>query len=215
MLMQMVQQRLTETWQHENSLRTSFEQARAEAVNLNGDLARLEILEHDLKWLRDLRDVLLNQIASIDLKQDHGDIRTAVVSEPALPKTADLAEAAARGRVLLAGGLASGWDWSTCSTFSTIASARPKNCARSLGVPVLAMVRQMEDLHARGLEGVQITSQPDAVESEAFRTLRTTLAFTSQERRGWSSPAPSRATARPRCWRIWPCRSRSPARRRC
>ena len=85
MLSQMVQQRLNETWQHENSLRNSFEEARHQAVNLNGDMARLEILEHDLRWLRDLRDVLLNQIANVDLKQDHGDIRTAVVSEPVLP----------------------------------------------------------------------------------------------------------------------------------
>src|SRR6185295_17706948 len=181
MLVQMVQQRLGETWTHENSLRASFEQARAEAVNLNGDLARLEILEHDVKWLRDLRDVLLNQIASIDLKQDHVDIRTAVVSEPSMPKSPVWPKlpfvAVGSLTIGLIGGLA------LVYTLDVLDDRfrSPEELRAQLGVPVLAMVRQMEDLQTVGLDSIMVHVAPDAVESEAFRTMRTTLAFTSQD----------------------------------
>lgn len=181
LLLQMVQQRLSETWQHENSLRTSFERARTEAVNLNGDLARVEILEHDLKWLRDLRDVLLNQIASVDLKQDHGDIRTAVVSEPALPKKPIWPKLPLVGLCCLLGGLGAGLALVYALDILDDRFRSPEELRAQLGVPVLAMVRQMEELHTVGLESVHVHIAPDAVESEAFRTMRTTLAFANQD----------------------------------
>jgi len=181
MLVQMIQQRLSETWQHENSLRGSFEKARTEAVNMNGDLAQLEILEHDLKWLRELRDVLLNQIAGIDLKQEHGDIRTAVVGEPQLPKNPVWPKLPLVGLCALLCGLGGGLVIVYVLDILDDRFRSPEELRSQLGVPVLAMVRQMEELNAVGIEAIQVHVAPEAVESEAFRTLRTTLAFSSQE----------------------------------
>ncbi len=53
----------------------------------------------------------------------------------------------------------------------------PDELRVQLGIPVLAMVRRMENLAATGLEAVQVYAAPQEVASEAFRTLRTTLAF--------------------------------------
>jgi capsular exopolysaccharide synthesis family protein len=181
MLQQMVQQRLGEAWQHENALRTSFEKARLEAVNLNGDLAQVEILEHDLKWLRDLRDVLLNQIANIDLKQDRGDIRTAVVSEPALARFPIWPRLSIVLAACLAGGLAVGLTMVYVLDILDDRFRSPEELRNQLSVPVLAMVRQLADLRTVGLEGVHAFVSPNAVESEAFRTLRTTLAFSQAD----------------------------------
>ena len=181
LLIQMVQQRLSESWQHENSLRANFEQARADAVNMNGDLARLEILEHDLRWLRELRDVLLNQIAGIDLKQEHGDIRTAVVSEPQLPRKPVWPKLPLVALCAVLGGLSCGLVVVYVLDILDDRFRSPEELRSQLGVPVLAMVRQMEELHAIGLDAVKVHISPDAVESEAFRTLRTTLAFSNQE----------------------------------
>ncbi len=50
-----------------------------------------------------------------------------------------------------------------------------------LQAPVLAMVRQLNQHAQAGLNALQVHVAPDAVESEAFRTLRTTLAFASDE----------------------------------
>ena len=52
-----------------------------------------------------------------------------------------------------------------------------------LGVPVMAVVRQLPLTDATGPDAVQIHTHPDAAESEAFRTLRTALSLTDRESR--------------------------------
>ena len=186
MLVQMVQQRLGEAWQHEQSLFSGFEHARQEAVNLNGELARLEMAEQDLKWLRELRETLLSQIASVDLKQDQGDIRTAVVSEPVVQERPVSPRLSLIGAMCLAGGLLTG----LCLVFALDALddrfRSPDELRLQLGIPVLAMVRRMENLAATGLDALQVHAAPQDVASEAFRTLRTTLAFSGGAERSGS-----------------------------
>lgn len=181
MLLQIAQQRLGEAREHEAALRTSFEQSRQDAVKLNGDMAKLEILEHDLKWLRDLRDVLLNQIASIDVKQDRGDVRTAVVSEPVVPKYPTWPKLTTIFVVAMAAGIALGLALVYVMDILDDRFRSPEELRAQLGAPVLAMVRQLEELNRLGLENVQVFVKPDSVESEAFRTMRTTLAFSGAE----------------------------------
>jgi len=181
LLTRMVEQRLSETWQHETTLRQSFEQARAEAVNLNGEMARLEILEHDLHWLRDLRDVMLNQIASVDLRQDHGDIRTAVVSEPSLPRSPVSPKLSFVAGCCLLGGLLGGLALIYALDALDDHFRSPEEMRSQLGVNLLAMVRDMPANAAEGLAGLQAYIAPTALESEAFRTLRTTLALGARE----------------------------------
>ena len=50
-------------------------------------MAQIEMLEHDVKRLSDMNDVLLNQIASLDLKQNGQDVRVAVIEEPVVRPT--------------------------------------------------------------------------------------------------------------------------------
>ena len=159
----------------------SFEQARGEAVSLIGDRERLQLLEHDLKFLRDLRDVLLNKIASVDLRQDHGDIRTAVVSEPTLPKSPVWPKLSLVVACCLALGLGSGLGLIYVLDILDDRFRSPDELRGQLGVPVLAMVRQMDDLNAVGLDNIHVHVEPEAAASESFRTLRTTLAFSGQE----------------------------------
>lgn len=181
MLSQMVQQRLNETIQHENSLRQSFEQARREAVDLNGDMARLEILEHDLRWLRDLRDVLLNQIASVDLKQGHGDIRTAVVSEPVLPTSPVWPKLPMIAACCLLGGIAVGLALVYVLDILDDHFRSPDELRAQLGVQLLAMIRDTPPAGGEGLAALPAFVAPNATESEAFRTLRTTLGLSLRE----------------------------------
>jgi capsular exopolysaccharide synthesis family protein len=183
LLVQMLQQRLSEAWEHEQSLLRGFEHARQEAVSLNGELAQLEMAEQDLKWLRELRETLLNQIASIDLKQDQGDIRTAVVSEPVVNERPVSPRLSLIGAICLAGGVLIG----LCLVFALDALddrfRSPDELRLQLGIPVLAMVRRMENLAATGMGALQVCAAPQDVASEAFRTLRTTLAFSGQAQR--------------------------------
>jgi capsular exopolysaccharide synthesis family protein len=181
LLIQMVQQRLNETWQHEQSLRNGFEKARTEAVALNGELAQLEIVEHDLRWLRELRATLLNQIASIDLKQSQGEIRTAVVSEPVVSNSP------VSPRLTLVGGLSAMLGLAVGIALAFVLDSlddrfrSPDELRYQLGVAVLAMVRRLENLAPTGIESLQVHVAPEEVQSEAFRTLRTTLAFAGRD----------------------------------
>jgi capsular exopolysaccharide synthesis family protein len=54
----------------------------------------------------------------------------------------------------------------------------PEELTAQLGVPVLTMVRKLDPLPGTGLETVHTHAMPNAVESEAFRTLRTALSLT-------------------------------------
>jgi capsular exopolysaccharide synthesis family protein len=177
LLVQMLQQRLSEAWEHEQSLLRGFEQARQEAVNLNGELAQLEMAEQDLKWLRELRETLLNQIASIDLKEDQGGIRTAVVSEPVVQQRPVSPRLSMVAAACLACGLVVGLGLVFALDALDDRFRSPDELRVQLGIPVLAMVRRMENLATHGLQAVQVFAAPQEVASEAFRTLRTTLAF--------------------------------------
>jgi capsular exopolysaccharide synthesis family protein len=57
----------------------------------------------------------------------------------------------------------------------------PEELQEQLRVPVLAMIRQLSLPQTAGLEAIQVHVAPESVESEAFRTLRTTLAFSGQD----------------------------------
>ncbi|HTQ40702.1 MAG TPA: polysaccharide biosynthesis tyrosine autokinase [Pirellulales bacterium] len=180
MLLQLVRQKLAETTAQENYLRQSFAEAQAEAVRLNGDLAQIEILDHDVKWMRNLRDVLLNQIANIDLRQDQGEIRTAVVSEPAVEPAIWPNGKRIALMSLLAGTL---FGLGVVYVLDVLDDRfrSPQEMQLHLGVPILAIVRPTEGLPATGLRAIQAYVAPNAPKSEAFRTLRTALAFSGKE----------------------------------
>ncbi len=181
MLVQMLSQALTKTWQKEASLRASFEAANADAVRLNGRLAQLDIHEHDVERLRNFLDVLINQIANTDLRQEHGDIQATIVKNPTAPTDAVSPRLAAVVLLCLVAALLAG---SVSVYVLDILDDRfrsPDELQLRLGTPVLAMVRQLDSSDAGGLAGVQTSVAPDAVESEAFRTLRTALAFSPHE----------------------------------
>ena len=62
-----------------------------------------------------------------------------------------------------------------------------------LGAPILAMVRQFQSNGKPGIAGVLTFAKPNGVESEAFRTLRTSIEFSgeSMQRISVSSTEPS------------------------
>jgi polysaccharide biosynthesis transport protein len=181
MLVQMLSQALAKTWQKESTLRASFETARADAVRLNGRLAQLDILEHDVDRLRSFLDVLINQIANTDLRQEHGDVQATIVKNPAAPSEPVSPRLAAVVLLCLVLALLAGGISIYVLDILDDRFRSPEELRLRLGTPVLAMVRQLDSSDTEGLAGVQTNVAPDAVESEAFRTLRTALAFNSRE----------------------------------
>ncbi len=177
-LLQMVRQKLDESRKKEESLQEHFEKTRAEAINLSGQLAQVELLERDVKRLSDMNDVLLNQIASLDLKQNGQDVRVAVIEEPETPEgpvspkltivaavTLFLAFTVALGLVTLLDSLD--------DRFRSVDELQSR-----LGLPLLTMIQQLHMSETSGLQALVAHAMPTSVESESFRTLRTAISLT-------------------------------------
>jgi capsular exopolysaccharide synthesis family protein len=181
MLVSMVEERLGGLWEHENKLSRQYAQAEEEAVQLNDRMAELRMVEHDLTRLRNLHDGLLARINNIDIGKDQTDLRVAVVSEPKASNRPVSPRLSLVGMMCLLGGLGVGVALVYVLDVLDDRFRSPEELQEQLRVPVLAMIRQLSSPQASGLEAIQVHVAPESVESEAFRTLRTTLAFSGQD----------------------------------
>jgi succinoglycan biosynthesis transport protein ExoP len=180
-LAQMLQQKLDESRKKEEILRAKFEETRAEAVNLSGQLAQVELLERDIKRLGDMNDVLLNQIASLDLKQNGQEVRVAVIEEPKVA-TAPVSPKLLYVIVLtLAGGFGASLGLVTVFDALDDRFRSMEELQSRLGIAVLTVLQRLKTQAAVGLEAVSMFATPSAPECEGFRTLRTALTLTHQD----------------------------------
>ena len=182
-LVAMIQQELTKTCQLEASLQSLYEQAHAEALLLNNGLAQIEILERELQRSQRMYDTWVERIAKMEVTQPDSEIRSQVVSEP---QKADRPVSPNLRRALLMA-LVGGMGVGLLVVYMLDVLDDHFRCAEEmqnqLGVPVLAMIRELGIGETAGLDSLQMHVAPDAPESEAFRTLRTTLALAEQETR--------------------------------
>ncbi len=182
-LVQIVQQKLDEVRQKEAMLQARFDDTRSEAIDLSGQMAEIETLERDVKRLSDMNDVMLNQIASLDLRHGGQEIRVAVIQEPVVaggpisPRLSYVVLASLIGGFGIGLVLVHLLD-ALDDRFRSI-----EEMQRRLGVPVLSLIQHMQVAESAGLEGLVMHTAPASAESEAFRTLRTALELAHPEAR--------------------------------
>ncbi len=182
-LEQMVQQKLNEVWQNETNLQDKYDQAAAEAIHVNGQLAQLKLLSRDLEFLWTFHENLLNQITNVNLKHDGQEVSTEVVHEPVVagaPVSPNLRRVIL---MVLVGGLGVGLGLVYVLDVLDDRFRSVEEMQSQLKVPVLTLVRQLETLASSGVEALQVHAAPNAAESEAFRTLRTGLELADKEAR--------------------------------
>jgi len=182
MLLAMMRRRLATAETQQMELRRQYERAENEAVSMNGRIAELQIAENELDRLRRLHDTLLDRISTIDIHDEHSDVRLAVVSEP---RAADRPVAPRLSVVVLlclCGGLGGGLAVIYVLDVLDDRFTSPEELSDQLGAPVLAIVYDLPSGSDTGIDAIQVHSAPTSVYSEAFRTIRTTLAFSGQLR---------------------------------
>ncbi|MBN1908381.1 MAG: polysaccharide biosynthesis tyrosine autokinase [Pirellulales bacterium] len=180
-LIEMIQQKLNEAAQRELSLQAQFNASQAEAVNHNARLATLEMLEHDVKRLRELGDVLVKQIASIDLQQGGQGVQAALIDPPKVDERPVSPKLSKVILLVLLGGLGSGLATVYVMDLLDDRFRSIEDLQQQLGVPVLSMIRQLSTPESTGPNALQVHVAPAATESEAFRTLRTALALADEK----------------------------------
>jgi succinoglycan biosynthesis transport protein ExoP len=188
---QILRQRLDATVQHERSLQTSFEEAKAESAGFASEVARLDIVENDLHWLRDLRNTILGQIASIDLRQEHGGVKMTIVRDPVVPLDPIAPQLRLTVLLAIAGGLALGVTGVLVIDTLDDRVRSGADLEHDIGVRLLAAIGDLDAVERRaddatpaeGLEAAHMWRGDDDASSEGFRTLRTVIVMTDGEMR--------------------------------
>ncbi len=178
LLREVVSQRLQQAVAHENAVFESYQREKDQAIGLDHTMAKLEMLQLDLNRLRRFYDVVLQRVKDIDLRQENGMLRTSVLNRPEVPIAAVWPRKSIVGLVALAAGLAVGLAIVYLQDLLDDHFRSPEELRLHLGLPVLAMVRRMAMGADEGPEAIYVHTYPNAVETEAFRTLRTALAMT-------------------------------------
>ncbi|WP_168205287.1 polysaccharide biosynthesis tyrosine autokinase [Bythopirellula goksoeyrii] len=173
----MLEQSVQQAWQKEQQMSASFEEARQEAAKHSGDLVQLRMLEREVTRLEAQYDLLFEKISTVNMRQMQAPIQATVVREP----VPDRVPVSPQIRFLVFFCLASGTAVGAVIVYvQDVLDDRfssPEELTAQLGVPVLAMVRNLTPLPGEGMETVHTHTLPHAVETEAFRTLRTAISL--------------------------------------
>lgn len=177
MLIQMARQQYEQAVEYENAIRASYEKEKRKAIELDRDVAALDILELDLNRLRGFYNVVLERIKDIDLGEEGGMVRTTVLNRPKVPLAPVWPRLLTVGMLASMIGLAAGLGAVYVLDHLEDRFRSPEELRQQLGIPVLAMVQELESLPETGVEAIHVHVRPKAAECEAFRTLRTALSF--------------------------------------
>ena len=183
MLLQMVDQKLSETWQRERSFEQQYRQAENQAVNLHTQITQLGNLEHQVQRLCDMHDAMVEKIKDTGVKQGGEEVRTAVMRDPMVAKDPISPNLARVILMVLTGGLAVGLALVYVFDVLDDRFRSAEEIQARLDVAVLAMVRQLNGNDAEGLQGLPMCVMPNSAECEAFRTLRTALELADSDAR--------------------------------
>ena len=181
MLIELVQHKLRAAWEYEQALKEERDRAEVEAVRIANQLVWLEDLERDRDFLRDELDVVMKHMNDVDLADEGQDVRVHRVDEPKVNTTPVSPKLAHTILIALASGLGLGLSLVYVLDILDDRFRSMEEMQTLLGVPVLAMVRELETSEEVGIGSLQTFGAPNATESEAFRTLRTALSLAEDD----------------------------------
>ena len=189
----MLSQTLARATERERQLEEAFQAARTEASHQSGGFVEVEMLQREVERLENQFDVLFKKIAAVDIHKVQAPVRVNIVQEP-LP---DMKPSSPRLRSVatmsLLGGLVLGFLIAYIQDLADDRFGSPDEMASELGCRILAVIRELTPLPGDGLRAIQMFVNPQATESEAFRTLRTSVSLNAEvsERLVISSSEPS------------------------
>jgi succinoglycan biosynthesis transport protein ExoP len=181
MLITMLEEDLVRTSRFESELIREYELADRSAMELNDQLALVTELDRRGEFLRGNLESLMRKIEETDIHERNSDVRVTEITPPVVPE--DPVRPVLARVLIMCLGMGVGLGALVVYVMDAIDDRfrSPEEIQEQLGVPVLAMARRHEVSDGNGVETLQVFRSPNAVESEAFRTLRTTLAFSGQE----------------------------------
>ncbi len=192
LLMQFAQQALAQALQLEQATRRSYEEANSQAMSLDQAITKRNQLQREYTRMSNDYDQVLTHLHDIDLGQENSSIRTRTLNRPEVRRGPISPKLTRIVLLSLLSGIGGGLLLVYLQDLLDDRFRSPEELQAQLGIPVLAMVRKMDPVADRGIEAIHAHMRPNAVETEAFRTLRTALALSenSVERLVISSSEP-------------------------
>lgn len=168
----------------EKQLRDALNEQEAKALDLNKMAIPYNVLAREVESDRTLFESVLTRLKETDVTKGVNPSVIEVV-EPALPSDAP---ARPRKKLVLAAGFVGGLTFGACLVLALMAldtSLKTVDQVEAyVGVPVLAAVAKLSKPLTPETTAV-VTTDPDSVAAEAFRTLRTALCMADGEARSF------------------------------
>jgi len=178
-LLQMARQKYQQAMAQQAILQQQVDAEEAKALDMNGQMSQLQYLEGEVQRLQTSLDTVLARMTTIDLGQSGG-LKTRIISPPRVPNKPVSPKLTTVALACLSMGIGIGLAVIYVIDLMDDRFRSPDDLRLQLGVPVLAMVRAMESTGETGIRAVQAFTNPNGLESEAFRTLRTTLSLSEE-----------------------------------
>lgn len=177
-LLSMARQELKLAAENERALRVEYDQVSQQAASFNEQLAHIQMLDDEIQQLQNTIAELSSSIANTDLGQQQG-LRTQITSDPRINRAPVSPKLSLVVLVSIVLGFSGG-----CATIYLLDLVddrfhSPEDLKAQVGAPILTSIQKLKPLEGTGLESLYTFKRPNAPESEAFRTLRTSLDFTS------------------------------------
>lgn len=182
-LVNMAAQKLRYAELREHALQDDFDRESRVVSSFEAIMGRIRLLNFDLARKRELAIALATRISRTDLGKERGGLRTKIVSQPKVAKIPVTPRLLLVALIALVGGLGSGLGMIYVLDYFDDRFRSPEELQLQAGLTVLAIVGELPldaNTDNKGLESVRTFAEPNGPETEVFRTLRTTLAFSNE-----------------------------------
>ena len=182
-LINMAAQKLRYAELREQALQDDFDRESRVVSSFEAIMGRIRLLNFDLARKRELAIALATRISRTDLGKERGGLRTKIVSQPKVAKIPVTPRLLLVALIALVGGLGSGLGMIYVLDYFDDRFRSPEELQLQAGLTVLAIVGELPldaNTDNKGLESVRTFAEPNGPETEVFRTLRTTLAFSNE-----------------------------------
>ena len=162
--------------------RETLDRESEAATQMNGLFSDIEAKTQEVLRLQDHLAILSDQMKSAKLGQSNS-IRAKITVYPEINRSPVTPRLTMTVFVCLILGISGSFALIYVLDLVDDRFRSPDDLRRELGAPVLAMVRKLPNLADHGLASLYPFAKPNSVESEAFRTLRTAIDFSTEDTR--------------------------------
>jgi capsular exopolysaccharide synthesis family protein len=172
----------TRTQQHHVLLSKDYESAEQEALTLTHQLADVRMAERDVQMLQERYSSLLNRLSSIEIGQDEGGISVRPLNEPLIPGAPIFPVLSHTLGLSICLGLFASLALIYVIDLIDDRLRSPEDVQSQLGLPILGVIRPLPEDDA-GDHLIYVHGHPLSVQTECFRTIRTSITLSDGETR--------------------------------